>query len=184
MFVKAVSGVARASCPRVPRPSWPRKFAGMARAGCPRDARAGRPRHVFMHGLSITISGRPGTPRFAGTTATQGRLTRQSCGTGTTGTTTASTAATTGFTTSRTSLRGQGRYVYDAYGKVSIFDGSWSSRQLSSYDNSILYCGYYRDAETGLESEGVRTRWASCLHPRRRCPLPEEAGRAGRNTRL
>ena len=49
------------------------------------------------------------------------------------------------------------RYVYDPYGKVTIYDDDWSeTRSASSYDNSILYCGYYRDAETGLFS--VRNR--------------------------
>ena len=43
------------------------------------------------------------------------------------------------------------RYVYDPYGAVTIYDDDWSeTRGSSSYDNPILYCGYYRDAETGL----------------------------------
>jgi len=43
------------------------------------------------------------------------------------------------------------RYVYDAYGQVTIYDSTWANtRSSSSYDNAILYCGYYRDAETGL----------------------------------
>jgi RHS repeat-associated protein len=40
--------------------------------------------------------------------------------------------------------------VYDPYGNVTIYDGSWGSRGSSSYDNSLLYCGYYHDNETGL----------------------------------
>jgi len=42
------------------------------------------------------------------------------------------------------------RYLYDPYGAVTFLDGSWSSRSASAYDNSILFCGYYRDKETGL----------------------------------
>ena len=42
------------------------------------------------------------------------------------------------------------RYAYDPYGKVSIYDASWSSRSSSSYNNSILFAGYYRDGETQL----------------------------------
>jgi len=53
------------------------------------------------------------------------------------------------------------RYVYDPYGKVTIYDGTWTNtRQESSYDNSILFCGYYRDNETGLYH--VRNRY---YHP-------------------
>ena len=50
------------------------------------------------------------------------------------------------------------RYVYDPYGKVTIYDDDWSeTRNTSSYDNSILFCGYYRDNETGLYH--VRNRY-------------------------
>jgi RHS repeat-associated protein len=43
------------------------------------------------------------------------------------------------------------RYVYDPYGNVTIYDDDWSdTRSASSYDNAILYCGYYQDSETGL----------------------------------
>lgn len=42
------------------------------------------------------------------------------------------------------------RYVYEAYGQVSYFDGSWNSQATSSYDNRILYCGYSYNYETGL----------------------------------
>jgi len=42
------------------------------------------------------------------------------------------------------------RYLYDPYGVVTFFDGSWGARSASGYDNSILFCGYYRDRETGL----------------------------------
>jgi RHS repeat-associated protein len=53
------------------------------------------------------------------------------------------------------------RYVYDPYGKVTIYDGTWTNtRSASSYDNAILYCGYYGDSETGLYD--VRNRY---LHP-------------------
>jgi len=50
------------------------------------------------------------------------------------------------------------RYAYDPYGKVTIYDGTWTNtRNTSSYDNSILFCGYYRDNETGLYH--VRNRY-------------------------
>jgi len=43
------------------------------------------------------------------------------------------------------------RYAYDPYGEVTIYDGSWANpSSTSSYDNPILFCGYYRDVETGL----------------------------------
>ncbi len=53
------------------------------------------------------------------------------------------------------------RYMYDPYGKVTIYDDDWSeTRNTSSYDNSILFCGYYHDWETGLYH--VRNRY---YHP-------------------
>ena len=57
------------------------------------------------------------------------------------------------------------RYAYDPYGKVIVLNGAsgtdpdvtgsvaeWDSDAdgVSDVDNRILYCGYYRDAETGL----------------------------------
>ena len=43
------------------------------------------------------------------------------------------------------------RYLYDAYGKVTMYDGSWANvRSASSYANVVLYTGRERDAETGL----------------------------------
>jgi RHS repeat-associated protein len=50
------------------------------------------------------------------------------------------------------------RYVYDPYGKVTFYNGSWTKTQLgqetpgtlSAYSNDILYCGYRFDPETGL----------------------------------
>ena len=43
------------------------------------------------------------------------------------------------------------RYVYDPYGKVTVLNPDWSTdSDGSDYDNPILYCGYYRDSETGL----------------------------------
>jgi RHS repeat-associated protein len=53
------------------------------------------------------------------------------------------------------------RYVYDPYGKVTIYDGTWTNtRNTSSYDNNILFAGYYHDWETGLYH--VRNRY---YHP-------------------
>jgi len=42
------------------------------------------------------------------------------------------------------------RYAYDAYGQARVFDPNWAARQSSSYANAILFCGYFRDAETGM----------------------------------
>ena len=42
------------------------------------------------------------------------------------------------------------RYHYDPYGNVTMFTGGWGARSSSSYDNSVLFCGYWRDKETGL----------------------------------
>jgi RHS repeat-associated protein len=52
------------------------------------------------------------------------------------------------------------RYAYTPYGKPSFFDASWNPRAESAYDNSILYCGYFYDSETGLYH--VRRRY---YHP-------------------
>ena len=44
------------------------------------------------------------------------------------------------------------RYVYDPYGKTTIYDDDWSDTVswASSKQNEILYAGYRFDAETGL----------------------------------
>jgi RHS repeat-associated protein len=42
------------------------------------------------------------------------------------------------------------RYLYDPYGKPTFLDANWAPRSSSSYDNEILYCGYWYDPETGL----------------------------------
>ena len=44
------------------------------------------------------------------------------------------------------------RYAYTPYGKVTVLNADWSpdADNKSDYDNSILYCGYYYDWETGL----------------------------------
>ena len=43
------------------------------------------------------------------------------------------------------------RYLYNPYGKVTIYDGTWTNtRSSSSYDNTILYTGREYDPETGL----------------------------------
>jgi len=44
------------------------------------------------------------------------------------------------------------RYVYDSYGKVTIYNSDWSSTVAwgDSLKNEILYCGYRWDPETGL----------------------------------
>ena len=73
------------------------------------------------------------------------------------------------------------RYVYDPYGKVTIYDDDWSeTRNTSSYDNNILFAGYYHDWETGLYSVRNRT-----YHPHlglwmQRDPLGQVVFTAGR----
>jgi len=52
------------------------------------------------------------------------------------------------------------RYAYDAYGQPRVYDPNWAARQSSSYANAILFCGYFRDAETGMYH--VRNRY---YHP-------------------
>jgi len=42
------------------------------------------------------------------------------------------------------------RYLYDPYGKPTFLDANWAPRSSSSYDNDVLYCGYWYDPETGL----------------------------------
>ncbi|NUQ65008.1 MAG: RHS repeat-associated core domain-containing protein, partial [Pirellulales bacterium] len=43
------------------------------------------------------------------------------------------------------------RYLYAAYGKVTIYDGTWANSQAStSFVNNALYTGREYDAETGL----------------------------------
>jgi len=43
------------------------------------------------------------------------------------------------------------RYLYGPYGKVTIYDGTWTNtRSSSSYDNTILYTGREYDPETGF----------------------------------
>jgi len=62
------------------------------------------------------------------------------------------------------------RYMYDPYGKATILNGvidstgngttQWTLRSTNTFQNAILYCGYYFDDETGLYS--VRHRY---YHP-------------------
>jgi len=50
------------------------------------------------------------------------------------------------------------RYVYDAYGNVTIYNGTWSGTQSAAlYNNSVLYTGQQQDPETGLYY--CRARW-------------------------
>jgi RHS repeat-associated protein len=43
------------------------------------------------------------------------------------------------------------RYVYDPYGKVTVYSATWTSPAAPVADG-VLYCGYFLDAETGLYS--------------------------------
>jgi len=58
------------------------------------------------------------------------------------------------------------RYAYDPYGNVTVLDADFSADAdgASDYDNPVLYCGYWRDAETQLYH--VRYRY---YHPRLGC---------------
>ena len=49
------------------------------------------------------------------------------------------------------------RYTYDAYGQACVYDPNWAYRGYSSYANAILFCGYFRDWETGMYH--VRNRY-------------------------
>ncbi len=43
------------------------------------------------------------------------------------------------------------RYTYDPYGNVTIYNADYSStRSTSSYDNPVLFAGYWRDVETEI----------------------------------
>jgi len=62
------------------------------------------------------------------------------------------------------------RYLYGPYGKVTIYDGTWTNtRSSSSYDNTILYTGREYDPETGFydfrhrrySAEILCTTWAA-----------------------
>jgi RHS repeat-associated protein len=51
----------------------------------------------------------------------------------------------------------QERYLYDPFGRVTIYDGTWSAtRPQSSYDAVHLFTGRRRDTETGLYDYRVR----------------------------
>jgi len=54
------------------------------------------------------------------------------------------------------------RYVYDPYGKVTIYNGDWTSTVswANSKQNEVLYCGYRWDPETGPSQVRYRP-----LHP-------------------
>ena len=68
------------------------------------------------------------------------------------------------------------RYIYDPYGKVTILNGAngvdkdgavteWTEdgdQTASDVENSILYCGYRFDNETGLYHVRRRGRSRSC----------------------
>ena len=53
------------------------------------------------------------------------------------------------------------RYLYEPYGRVTIYDDDWSdTRGTSSFSNEILSCGYRPDPESGLYH--VRNRMYHC----------------------
>jgi RHS repeat-associated protein len=51
------------------------------------------------------------------------------------------------------------RYVYDAYGRATVYNGDWSAELAwtNSRKNEVTYCGYRFDAETQLHH--VRFRY-------------------------
>jgi RHS repeat-associated protein len=69
------------------------------------------------------------------------------------------------------------RYMYDPYGKPTVLNGvrdstgtattEWNTRSTNTFQNAILYCGYFFDDESGLYSVRHRTyhptlgRWLS-----------------------
>ena len=77
------------------------------------------------------------------------------------------------------------RYMYDPYGKPTILNGvrdstgaattEWTARTSNTFQNHILYCGYYFDDESGLYH--VRNRY---YHPTLcRWPSRDPCGSAG-----
>ena len=52
------------------------------------------------------------------------------------------------------------RYVYDPYGKTTVYDDNWSNPTSPTTDGP-LYCGYWFDAETGLYQ--VRNRYYNSI---------------------
>jgi RHS repeat-associated protein len=42
------------------------------------------------------------------------------------------------------------RYVYDAYGTVTVLNGSWAAQAPTTFNNEILFAGYRKDPETQL----------------------------------
>ncbi len=42
------------------------------------------------------------------------------------------------------------RYLYEAYGKVSVFNASWAAQSPATFSNEVLYGGYRLNSETGL----------------------------------
>jgi len=48
------------------------------------------------------------------------------------------------------------RYVYDAYGKAAVLNGSWASQASTVFNNEILYSGYRLNPETGLYAVRLR----------------------------
>jgi RHS repeat-associated protein len=68
------------------------------------------------------------------------------------------------------------RYIYDAYGKASLFDLNWNAQASTVYRNEILFAGYRFDPESALYN--VRNR---VYHPTlgrwlQRDPLSYDAG--------
>jgi RHS repeat-associated protein len=53
------------------------------------------------------------------------------------------------------------RYVYDAYGTVSVLSGTWAAQAPTVYNNEILFAGYRKDPETQLHDVRYRTYHSS-----------------------
>jgi RHS repeat-associated protein len=44
------------------------------------------------------------------------------------------------------------RYVYDAYGNVTYYSGTWGADTPSNYNNNVLYAGYFFEADPSVGS--------------------------------
>jgi RHS repeat-associated protein len=56
------------------------------------------------------------------------------------------------------------RYTYSPYGNVTRYSGAWASQSETTYRNSVLFAGYWRDRDTGLLL--ARNRWYHPLYGR------------------
>jgi RHS repeat-associated protein len=74
------------------------------------------------------------------------------------------------------------RYLYDAYGSVTIYDGTWTNvPTASSYGNVVMFGGYQHNSTTGLFE--IRHRvYSTVVHWAQLDPAPESDGSANRRS--